>query len=116
MTEATLTDNPRSLIEQLIAAKEKISDLERAQLAQAYLSAIIESADDALQDLAGLRHYEAETVEVGQHFEQLVTLERLHGIGQFGAFAECSDQVGAGLRSTARDTGGICLVHLKLPA
>src|SRR4051812_45095594 len=51
-----MPEKPVSLIEQLIAAKHRISELEKAELAQAYLAAIIESADDAIitKDLNGI--------------------------------------------------------------
>ena len=43
-----MPEKRRSLIDQLAAAKQRISDLEQAELAQFYLSALVESADDAI--------------------------------------------------------------------
>ena len=43
-----MSDTPQSLDDQLIAAKRRIKDLEGAELAQFYLAAIVESADDAI--------------------------------------------------------------------
>jgi PAS domain S-box-containing protein len=43
-----MSNSPTSLEAQLEAAKRRIKDLERAELAQLYLAAIVESADDAI--------------------------------------------------------------------
>src|SRR5262245_55222978 len=43
-----MSNSPQSLQAQLEAAKRRIKDLERAELAQLYLTAIVESADDAI--------------------------------------------------------------------
>src|SRR5438309_10484929 len=43
-----MSDDPESLTTQLNAAKRRIKELERAELAQLYLSSIVESADDAI--------------------------------------------------------------------
>jgi PAS domain S-box-containing protein len=41
-------DTGKSLPDQLLAAKQRISELEKSELAQQYLSAIVDSADDAI--------------------------------------------------------------------
>jgi PAS domain S-box-containing protein len=43
-----MSDIPLSIEAQLLAAKQRIKDLERAELAQMYLAAIVESAEDAI--------------------------------------------------------------------
>jgi PAS domain S-box-containing protein len=43
-----MSNNPQSIEAQLEAAKGRIKALERAELAQFYLAAIVESADDAI--------------------------------------------------------------------
>jgi PAS domain S-box-containing protein len=43
-----MSNTPQSLEDQLNAAKRRIKDLERAELAQLYLAAIVESAEDAI--------------------------------------------------------------------
>src|ERR671927_257923 len=43
-----MSDSNQSLEAQLEAAKRRIKSLERAELAQLYLAAIVESADDAI--------------------------------------------------------------------
>ena len=43
-----MPEKRRSLIDQLAAAKQRISELEQAELAQFYLSALVGSADDAI--------------------------------------------------------------------
>lgn len=43
-----MSDTPQPLDDQLITAKRRIKDLEGAELAQFYLAAIVESADDAI--------------------------------------------------------------------
>jgi PAS domain S-box-containing protein len=43
-----MSDTEKSLSDQLTAAKARIKDLERSELAQLYLSAIVESAEDAI--------------------------------------------------------------------
>ena len=67
------------------------------------------TTDDPLQDLAGLRHYETEAVEVGQYLEQLVALEGLDRIGQLAAFAQAGPDwpaLGAAPRDPWRCLGG----------
>lgn len=43
-----MTDDHKSLLEQLLAARQRISELEKSELAQQYLSVIVETADDAI--------------------------------------------------------------------
>src|SRR5437773_3050273 len=44
----SMSDSPNSLDSQLNAANRRIRELERAELAQLFLAAIVESADDAI--------------------------------------------------------------------
>jgi hypothetical protein len=62
---------------------------------------LLMTADDALENLAGFRHDEAQAVQVIQHLEQLISLERGDGIGQLSAFAKCRDQILARLGTSA---------------
>src|SRR5262245_11567376 len=43
-----MAEDRKSLIDELAAATQRIKDLEKAELAQSHLSAIVESAEDAI--------------------------------------------------------------------
>jgi hypothetical protein len=72
---------------------------------------LLMTADDALEDLSGFCHHEAQTVQVIQDLEQLVSFECGDGIGQLAAFAQGRNKVLAGLGTTALGQNGICVAH-----
>lgn len=44
------------------------------------------AANHTLQELAGLGHHESETIEVVEHFEELIALECRDGVGKLATF------------------------------
>jgi len=65
---------------------------------------ITETPHDALQQLARLRHDEAQTIQVHQDFEEFWSFERFDGISEIATLAKGNHKIRPGLGAASGDT------------